>query len=109
MVTNMRKIIPVALALLGLTITLVSVPYAQAAGPAPSTSEVITRDGTIDLLKLDKGLIVIDDGEYRVSNQTNIHGRNGSSLLSLRKGMKVRFTYQPSPVRSEISEILILQ
>lgn len=105
----MKKFIAVTLALLGLMAPLLAGQFARAAEPAPITYEQTMRTGTIDLLKLDKGLVVIDDGQFRISDKTTVHGRNSSSLLSLRNGMKIRFTYQPGPVYSEITEIWITQ
>jgi hypothetical protein len=105
----MKKFIPITLALFGLMAPLLAGQSAQAAAPAPITEEQNMRTGTIDLLKLDKGLVVIDDSQYRVSDRTIVNGRNSASLRSLRNGMKIRFAYQPGPVYPEITEILITQ
>lgn len=109
----MKKLHTASIALFGLLVPLLAVQAVHAAKPAPTpvplAAEQPTRSGTIDLLKLDKGLVVIDDGEFRVSNKTVVHGRTGGSLHSLRKGMQIRFAYLPGPVNSEITEIWISQ
>ncbi len=104
----MKRNCYVLLALLGLGVPLVAGPLALAAQPAIS-GELPQRSGTIDILNLGQGLIVIDDAEFRISDQVTIHGRNSSSKHSLRKGMQIRFAYTPGKDRSVIDEIWIGQ
>ena len=97
------------LALLGLGVPLVSGQVTQAAGPAQIAGELPLRSGTIDILNLEQGLIVIDDAEFRISDKVTINGRSVGAKLSLRKGMQVRFSYTPGKDRSVIDEIWIGQ
>jgi len=99
----------VLLALLGLGVPLVSGQLALAAEPVPITGELPQRSGTIDILNLEQGLIVIDDAEFRITDQVTIHGRNSGTKHSLRKGMQIRFSYTPGKDRSVIDEIWIGQ
>jgi hypothetical protein len=96
-------------ALLGLSVLLVSGQLALAADPAPIAGELPLRSGTIDILNLGQGLIVIDDAEFRISDKVTIHGRHNGTKDSLRKGMKVQFSYTPDKDRSVIDEIWIGQ
>jgi len=105
----MKRIGYVLLALLGLGVPLVSGQVALAAGPAPITGELPQRSGTIDILNLEQGLIVIDDAEFRITDQVTIHGRNSGTKHSLTKGMQIRFSYTPGKDRSVIDEIWIGQ
>lgn len=105
----MQRIVYVMIALLGLGVPLVSGQLALAAGPAPITDELPQRSGTIDILNLGQGLIVIDDAEFRISDKVTIHGRNSGTKHSLMKGMQIRFSYTPGKDRSVIEEIWIGQ
>jgi len=97
------------LALLGLGVPFVSGQLVLATEPAPIAGELPLRSGTIDILNLEQGLIVIDDAEFRISDKVTIHGRNSSTKYSLRKGMRVQFSYTPGKDRSVIDEIWIGQ
>lgn len=108
-VKTMKRNCYVLLALLGLGVPLVAGPLALAAEPAPVNGELPQRSGTIDILNLEQGLIVIDDAEFRISDKVTIHGRNSGTKYSLRKGMQVRFSYIPGKDRSVIDEIWIGQ
>jgi hypothetical protein len=108
-VNHMKRIGYVLLALLGLGVPLVSGQLALAAGPAPITGELPQRSGTIDILNLEQGLIVIDDAEFRITDQVTVHGRNSGTKHSLTKGMQIRFSYTPGKDRSVIDEIWIGQ
>lgn len=101
----MMRLRYVMLALFSLGVPLVAAQMAEAAGPAPITSEQPLRSGTIDILNLAQGRIVIDDAEFRLSDKLTINGRNSASKYGLSKGMRVRFTFTPGNGMSVIDEI----
>ena len=110
-VTDMKTILYLMLSVLGLFVTLVSGQFALAAEPAPITGEQPQQSGTIEVLNLEQGYIVIDDSKFRISDKVTVHGRNSGTKLSLRKGMKVRFASEHGNDRGRpvITEIWVSQ
>ena len=112
----MRKIMPVTLALSGLIASLVMGQFVLAAGPAPAygqpaLGQQTLGSGTIDIVNLGQGFIVVNDGKYLLSDKVTVHGRNSGTKLSLAKGMHIQFAAEPglNQGRSVITEIWIVQ
>jgi len=99
------------LALLGLIAPLVAGQFAQAAGPAPNYGQQLQGSGTIELLNLNQGYIVVDDYKYRIADKVAVYGRNNGTKLSLTKGMRIQFAFEPSTDRGRpvITEIWVGQ
>jgi hypothetical protein len=101
----MIKPIAVTLCLLGAMAGLVLGPPAGAAGMPATDYNINQQSGTIDLLNLGQGRIVIDDRQYLISDKTTIDGKHGNLRSALRKGMHIKFTTVPAGRLNAIDEI----
>jgi hypothetical protein len=101
----MIKRIAVTLCLLGAMAGLVLGPPAGAAEVPAADYNINQRSGTIDFLNLEQGRIVIDDGQYLISDKVTINGAHGNLRSALRKGMRIKFTTVPAGQRNAIDEI----
>jgi len=101
----MNKRITLAFSLFALLALLGTSPLALAARPsAPAPGDASQQSGTIEFLDLQKGLIVINDREYLLSDKVTVNGKSGANY-SLQKGMRVNFSGAPSKARPVISEV----
>lgn len=81
----------------------------MAAGTETMLQSDRQRIGTINSVDPQRGLIVIDDAEFLMSDKMVIHGRNSGTKYSLSKGMKVKFSHVPTKDRYVIDEIWVNQ
>ena len=108
----MKRLITVVLPLFGMMALLVTGPLALAAKPqAPVTETVSLHTGVIDYLDPSKGVIVVSDMEYALSDKLTINGKTGGARQSLRKGLHIKFSFSFVTVhgRPVISEIVLGQ
>lgn len=100
-------------AVLTLIVLVIQTGLMQPIQAAATTSSSIDMDrqgtGTINSIDLQRGLIVISDAEFRMSDKIVIHGRNSNTKLNLIKGMHVKYSYTPAKDRYVIDEIWINQ
>jgi len=103
----MKKLICVAFSLLGLVAPLVSGHLAFAAEPTQGPPGTDLRSGPIEFLNLDRGVIVVEDHEFRISDKVTINGKSGSARYSLRSGMRIKFSTASINGAPTINEIWI--
>lgn len=106
---QMKMISYVVIALLALSSQVGLIQTVMAAETETILQADQQRIGTINSIDLQRSLIVIDDAEFRMSDNIVIHGRNSGSKLSLSKGMKVKFSPVPAKDRYVIDEVWISQ
>lgn len=102
----MKKLITLAFSLFGLLALQGIGPLALAARPSAPVSGNTPpqQSGKIEYLDLAKGIIVINDREYALSDTVTVNGRSGDRH-SLRNGMRVNFSVVPDKGRNVVSEI----
>ena len=105
----MNKPTTLAAALLGMITLLATGPLVLAANPPGTTTPIAEseplRSGRIDSLDLSKGVVVIDDRQYLITDKLTVNGKSSGARYNLRQGMGITFTYGVENGRRVINDV----